>query len=386
MATNAFERYHLSRQPFELGRYDVRRVGRDEEWKKLQQLVQAAAVSRSPITAVLLGTYGAGKSFMLWKLAESLEPKASHALAVGPMRLIDPEQKRDFIRSLILRLFQKGIDIDGKLGPLFAGIQRERLKASSNILPFIDLILAIRRPEAAAFARRVLGGNRLLKKEAEAADLAETVYIKTADDALALLQAFQIILKAAGVSVLVMLVDEVEYVEALPRGQKSIVLDSLKHLWDQEVAFFSGHAEAAQLLILLAATPDFWNRTREPLLAEAGRGESGVGITPFFARIRAADVVEMPAELGQREARQLIVNRMSEVREGRRQEDIIPFTSEYVEYVYRLSQGVPRRIIEICGVVIEEAANRKVKEIDMKTAQKILRDLLISYEPVGESH
>jgi hypothetical protein len=81
----------------------------------------------------------------------------------------------------------------------------------------------------------------------------------------------------------------------------------------------------------------------------------------------------------------MIVNRMSEVREGQTKDDIIPFTNEYVDYVYQLSQGLPRAIIEICGVVIAEAAQRKLKRIDRDGARGILRDLLISYEPVGKS-
>ncbi len=48
------------------------RIGRDLEWQRLQQLVGSARASRSPITGVLLGTYGAGKSFLLWQLARSL--------------------------------------------------------------------------------------------------------------------------------------------------------------------------------------------------------------------------------------------------------------------------------------------------------------------------
>src|SRR6266498_1100044 len=113
MSTTSLDAYHLKGQPFELGRYDVPRVGRDAEWERLQQIIQFTRDSRSPVVAVLLGTYGAGKSFLLWKLARELEPASkSKVLALGPIRLVDPEQKRDFIRNLVLRLFVRGLDIE----------------------------------------------------------------------------------------------------------------------------------------------------------------------------------------------------------------------------------------------------------------------------------
>jgi hypothetical protein len=304
-------------------------------------------------------------------------------LAFGPIRLIDPEQKRDFTRNLILRLFTKGIELETELVPILGGVSERDLNSPPSLRPYIGLILALARPNNAVVARRVITGSRALRKEADVAGI-EITHIKTADDAIALLQALQIVLKAAGVNAVALLIDEVEYVDALPKTQRSGVLDSLKHLWDQEVDFFSKGAEAAGLLILLAATPDFWNRTKTQIMAEGGRGESAVGITPFFARIRQSDVIEMPAELAPKEARKLIVSRMSELRTGQTKADIIPFTDDYVDYVYELSQGLPRQIIEICGVVLTEAAQRKLKSIDASAARKILRDLLISYEPAAE--
>jgi len=384
--SKTLEVYRLKGLPFELGRYDVQRIGRAAEWERLLGIVQSARESRSPVTGVLLGTYGAGKSFLLWHLAKELQPpKKTGVFAFGPIRLIDPEQKKDFTRSLVLRLFSRGIDIETQLVPLLVGISKAKINAPASLRPFVDLLLALARSDGAVVARRVITGGRALRKEAQQAGIEETQQIKTPDDAIALLQAFQIVMRAAGVAAVAVMIDEVEYVDALPKGQRTAVVDSLKHLWDQEVEFFSRGAEGAQLLMLLAATPNFWQRMRSQVLVEGGRGESAVGITPFFARIRPSDIVEMPAELAPDEARDLIVNRMTEVRSGAglKKEDIIPFTDDYVDYVYELSQGLPRQIIEICGVVISEAAKKKLRSIDAAAAKKILRDLLISYEPVA---
>src|SRR6266852_5375751 len=116
MADASLAIYSLKGLPFELARLDVERVGRALEWERLLQIIALSRNSRSPIMGVLLGTYGAGKTFMLWQLANALKPATkSKILSSGPIRLIDPEQKRDFTRSLVLRFFSKGIDIENQL-------------------------------------------------------------------------------------------------------------------------------------------------------------------------------------------------------------------------------------------------------------------------------
>ncbi len=379
------DQYRLTGFPFDLGRYDVKRVGRESEWQRLIDMASMVRESRSPVIGVLLGTYGAGKSFMLWQLAKTLDPASkTKVLASGPIRLVDPEQKRDFTKSLVLRFFTRGIDIESQLVPVLKSARLALQQLPVTVRPYVSLLLALTKKEEAVVARRILSGGRALRKESEEAGFPEVVQIRTSDDAIALLQALQIVVKSAGVDAVAMLVDEVEYIELLAKGPKSAVLDSLKHLWDQEVDFFSRGNDAAQLLLLLSATPDFWHKQTVQLLSEGPRGDSSVGMTPFFSRISKSAIIEMPAELAADEARLLIVSRMSEKRATHARDGIIPFTDDYVTYVYELSQGLPRRIIEICGVVIEGAAERQLKSIDRAAAKKILREMLISYERVAK--
>jgi hypothetical protein len=129
------------------------------------------------------------------------------------------------------------------------------------------------------FARRVVTGGKALRKEAEAAGIVEASYIRSGDDAIALLLAFQMVMKAAGVEAIAILLDEVEYADALAKQQRTAVLDSIKHIWDQVAAFFSSGLEGAQLLMVLSATPNFWQHLKNPMLTEAGRGQTGVGLT-----------------------------------------------------------------------------------------------------------
>lgn len=383
---NQLSFYNLSGQPFDLGRHDTPRVGRDDEWTRLNELVTAATTARSPSFGVLLGTYGAGKTFLLWKLASHLRPAAtSRVLASWPIRLLDPEQKKDFTKGLVLRFFARGIDLETELAPLVKNVSAAKLECASYIRPFVHLICALADKAVAAAARRVLTGGRVSRKEAEPGGFGDAIQIRTNDDAIRALQALQLVLKAAKVDAIAFLLDETEYIDRLAQGTRASVLDSLKHIWDQEVDFFSKSADAAQLTMILSATPDFWQRVTKQVTSEGHRGEHGVGTVPFAHRIKRSDVIEMATELEREDAKRLVVTRMTQQREGKRKEDLIPFTNDYVDYVYELSQGLPRRIIEICAVVLSEAAKQGLRKIDSGEAKGILRDMLISYEPVAKT-
>lgn len=379
--------YKLKNFPFDLGRYDVERVGREAEWTRLLQIVQLAKAAGGPTLAVLLGTYGAGKSFMLWQLATKLKPAArTGVLASGLFRLVDPEQKKDFVKGTILRFFTRGVDLTADLVPLLQRSKLDPESAPSHLRPYIYLLRALCDEDSSSVARRVLTGGRALRKEAERGGFVEAMQIKTTDDAFWLLNALQMLTKSAGVDAIALLFDELEYIGGLPARLQATVLDSLKSIWDQQVEFAAKGVPVSQLLMIMAATPTYWQAIKRMVQEEGGRGSPAVGVTPFIARVRQSEIVEMPAELAADEGRQLIVNRMTVARAGKPKTDIIPFTDDYVDYVYRLSQGLPRQIIEICGVVLHEAAQRGVTRINEAMAQEILRDLLISYEPVPAAH
>ncbi len=372
--------YHLPRMPFELGRYNVPRVGRTDEWKHLQDVIASARGAKSPVLGVLLGDYGSGKTFMLWQLASHYSPPArTRVLASYPIRLIDPEQRREFIKNLVIRLFKRGFDLKS-LAPLFKRMPKAGSELPASVARFAPLLSALTVEKHAAVALRVLHGGRALRSEAIAGGFPDAAQIKTNDDAIELLHTVQILVGRAGVEVVALMLDEIEFIDGLPRSQRAPVFDSIKHLWDQEVALFSGGAEAAQLAVILAATPAFWQVRSQQIRSEAQRPESVVGLRPFFDRIPQDNVVAMAAGLAPNEARELIVSRMSEVRPG---EQLIPFTDDYVTYVYELTQGLPRKIIEICATVLSEAARRNLKKIDRANTRNILKDLLISYEPIA---
>lgn len=374
--------FHFKSPPFELGRLDLPRVGRDAEWAALERILHSVRSSRAPTIGVLLGTYGAGKTFLLWHLAKSVRPAhRSGILAAPPIRLLAPEQKRDYTRDLVLRWFQKAQEELDDLMPRLRG-ELAIADAPPRLKRFVNALAGLADPEKARISRILLRGGKILKKEAASLEVEDLLVIKTNDDASTLLQALQWMVSAVGVTAVALLVDETEYVENLPGKSGTAVLDSLKHLWDQQAELVSETPEVAGLALILSSTPTFWQRVGSETQTEVRRGRSGAGVTPFLARILPSNIIEIPSELSSKEARRLIVNRMSVQRDRKPSPPIIPFTEDYVSYVYELSQGLPRRIIEICAIVLDAAEQRGVTEIDRSAAVKILEELLIIYEPL----
>lgn len=377
--------YHLTRIPFELGRYDVERVGRQEEWKRLLQLIAGSAGQQTPRYIVLLGSYGSGKSFLLWQLYLHFGRSTRKILATKPIRTIEPEQGKDFIRSLVLRAFRRGWDLGDDLGPVVRAAKKKRVSLNPTLEPYAKIIFALDDDKKESLARRVLTGGKLLRGESELLGTPEVAQIRTSDEAMDLLAVLQVVCKWAGLDALVLSLDEVEYVDQLSQRQQGQVFDSLKAMWDHEVAFASSATapDLVPLVFVLSATPSFWQSKIQLMRGSAKPSSALVGLKPFLDRVPEGSVVELPPGLEKDEARDLIISRMSEARDtDTPKTPIIPFTEDYIDYVFDLAKGVPRKIIEICETVVGQALRRKVQKITRAKAEEILRDLLIAYEPL----
>jgi hypothetical protein len=380
------QKYHLSKIPFELGRYDVERIGRDEEWTKLNRLLEETREQQAPRYIVLLGTYGSGKSFLLWHLHREFtrSRKSRKTIATLPVRLLDPEQSRDYIRNLVVRIFKRGFDLEADIVPLVRLALKNGLIPTGDLSAYLELLTALADPEKAQLAKRVLQGGRILRGQAIALNTPDLQQIKTNEEASDLLLAFQTLLRCANVELLVIGVDEIEFIDQQAPYNQGKIFDSLKELWDRQVSVMSSSPRTmpAPLAMVFAATPSFWQE-RSRSVREVTRNVKGLaGLRPFLERIPEANTVEIAEGLSESESQRLIASRMKEARTNRTSGDaIIPFTEDYVEYVFHLSQGRPRKIIEICDVVVTEAVRRKLAKIDRIEAKKILQDLLLTYEP-----
>jgi hypothetical protein len=58
---------------------------------------------------------------------------------------------------------------------------------------------------------------------------------------------------------------------------------------------------------------------------------------------------------------------------GKKMEDLYPFTDAAIEYIHDFGQRTPRTILQIAGVVIEDAIKSGLQKIDESDVVKILQ-------------
>ena len=54
---------------------------------------------------------------------------------------------------------------------------------------------------------------------------------------------------------------------------------------------------------------------------------------------------------------------------------LYPFTEECIRFISEKSQGVPRRALQFCGIILEDAYEKGVEKITSKYAKRVLEEL-----------
>ena len=179
------------------------------------------------------------------------------------------------------------------------------------------------------------------------------------------------LLKALGFQTLLLAVDEVEYLFSLvPRPQQSIYLALLRGLFDFPVGMTKEIGDIAKIAIFLAISEDGYRRLRE---IEHEEMASGGPTRPLLDRV---DVETRLSPLTKEYAKELIIKRLHFNRiEGRyTDQPLIPFDETFIDFIWELTQGVPRDIIEKCNQVLDAGIEKGVPHLDRETAEALLRE------------
>lgn len=98
----------------------------------------------------------------------------------------------------------------------------------------------------------------------------------------------------------------------------------------------------------------------------------GVRVVPFHRRISPANITDL-GPLSKVDTRKIIEVRMKS-REKNLKPACIPFTDDFIAYVYGMSKGRPNEIVMLCDIIFLEAQKRKLKEVDQKRAKEFFWD------------
>lgn len=349
-------------------------VGRKREWATLVRRLKSAFRGTSCKFIVLLGAYGIGKSFTLEKLYSRFKQNEIEefkgtlvvrtTITGAPIRAMDSEPKPKFGLDFVTRLFFNiGLDQLQQIA------KKVKIDDVPNINQNIRIIFnKLKAGDEECFS--ILTGEVASARDIKSFGLKSG--IKDSSTALRYLFDFQRILKASGYDNFLVMLDEFEYVIST-LGEKKIthVLNTFKEVFDQ-FSLSEGRepGRMTKIVFLFASSPGGWERLIR-LVKTSEKKTGGGGIAPFYDRINSLDFITL-APFSLEDTKELIKSRLDIHRANKPPDPFFPFTNESIELIHELGERVPRKILEYCDILLEEAAEQGLKRITAMDAKKIL--------------
>lgn len=175
-------------------------------------------------------------------------------------------------------------------------------------------------------------------------------------------------LKNLGYSTLVLAIDEFEYLFSLVQQSKqSMYIALLRSLYDLPSGTTYNHSIMANLAFFIAISEAGWSNLKEMEKREIPKGGP---IVPLLERV---DKITVLGVFDERETRELIEKRLRFNRTGNfESEPLIPFTEDFVDYIYIVTEGVPRYIVARCGEVLNAGISERQTQLTKEFAQLVL--------------
>lgn len=367
------EKYGLKRRPFldKIARKKwletwVNREKQLEEWRKV---ISNTVSTKKNYIVFVIGDYGRGKTLSLLKIID--ESKKYKEIIPLYLNFKGEERSKPGL-DFVFRIF-KSIN--------FYNIRKGKKKndlenAIENLPDNIDEVKVIlkkiyfgegnQKNLALYFLRGELKPTQAQLRKLEILRKIDSVDI--AKEYLAGILGF---VKKLGYSTLLLAVDEFEYLFSLvPRTQRSIYIALLRGLYDFPLGMSKKVNDIANMTFFIAVSESGWR-----FLGEMEKKELSTGgpIVPLLDRIDAKTILGV---FNKDQTRKLIEKRLRYNRIEGRYEDkpLIPFTEDFVDFIYEKTVGAPRDIIVRCGHVLDVGLAERVSLLTKEFAQKALEE------------
>ena len=351
-------------------------IDRENEIREWENVIQKAInVTQFNPLVFIIGDYGMGKTLSLRKIVKDHE-KDKDVLPIYLNFKSEEKVKKPGL-DFIQRIF-KNFDFD-KLK-----ITESKLAILKDIYP--DVYYAFKHifvpsKKLDEYLRRKLihflrGEVKLSIKEMREIKIVRNIV--DVDVAKEYLIGLLYIILQNGYKVLLLAIDEFEYLFSIvPKSSQSIYLALLRSLKD-----LPGNVpeplqkNIANLAMFIAISNDGLRRLTE---LEKLEKSTGGPIQPLMMRVERKITL---GPLSKKDTRKLIEKRLSLDRiKGRYEKDpLIPFTTDFVEYIYKLTGGRPRDIIDRCDIVLDEGLQRRVPRLTASFARKVFQERGYTYD------
>jgi len=366
------EKYGLKKKPFKdrIARPTWLKtwVDREEQIEKWSKIISDACSSNKNYLAFIIGDYGQGKTLSLLRINKEAK---EHSEILSEYLNFKGEERSKPGLDFIFRIF-RSIDFN-KLGE----DRKEDLKnAIENVPDELEEVKTVlnniyfEEDETRRLALYFLRGE-ITPTQSQLKQLGVLRKIEKIDIAKEYVAGILGFIKGLGYTTLLLAIDEFEYLFSLvPRAQHGIYLALLRGLYDFPVGISKNVGNIANMVLFIAVSDDGW---RHLLDLEKAETSTGGPIVPLRRRIDAEITL---GAFDYHQTRELIEKRLSFNRIEGKYEDqpLIPFTEDFVDFIYKKIEGVPEKIIVRCDHVLDAGLAENVPLLDKEFAQRVLEE------------
>lgn len=355
-------KYRLKKDPF-ASRVDLTApmADRKDEQRRWTEVIDRRKGLSGNSLNFIVGDYGLGKSYTLYQIGEQF--KQDKEILPLYLKFLPEDTVQRFGLDFIMRMF-RGLQPKSISGRLAKG----SLDKVATVFPDIAIVLEKYLCDdelATAFLR----GDRPLTTT-ELRNLGARRKLASTEVAKDYLLALLYLLRRARILTLLLLVDEVEYVFSQMTGAKiANVFNALRDLYDlpQSPKALEFGQPLANIVFFFGISRAGWTRLNDLEKREQRRGGP---FQPFLDR--KEEIIELqPLDLV--EASELIELRLrrDRVKGGVLNKPLIPYTEDFAEYIYRLTRGNPRHVVERCDLVLLDGLRDMVPELTKAYARQV---------------
>jgi len=344
----------------------VNREKQLEDWKKI---ISNAISSNKNYIAIVIGDYGRGKTLSLLKIIE----ESKKYKEILPVYLnFKAEEKSKPGLDFLFRIF-KSIDFYKIAEVKEKNDLNNAIESLPNDLAEVKTVLNkiyFGDEEKQRLALYFLSGE-IKPAQSQLKKLEVLRKIESIDIAKEYLLGILGFIKRLGYTTLLLAIDEFEYLFSIvPRTQHGIYLALLRGLYDFPIGMSEEVNNIANIVLFIAMAEDGWRNLKEMEKREAS---SGGPIQPLLRRIDAETTLSV---FDKKQTRELVEKRLRYNRIGGKYVDkpLIPFTDDFVDFIFENTNGMPGDIIVRCGQVLDEGLAKTVSILNKEFAQKALEE------------
>ena len=365
-------RYGLKTNPF-TDRAGVAEyfVGRESQKAKWTKVVNSRKGARGSSLNFIVGDYGYGKTLTLYTILEQYKDDPQMLGVYMKLLREDPTSKfgADFIQRFFAVVDVGQIDVN-KAKVALVQVPTNLQKQAGVLMKWFD-----GDENAGAF----LSGREQLAK-IDLVKLGVRQKISSTDIAKDYLIAFLYALRASGRATVLLCVDEVEYLFSQMRGAKvANVINTLRELYDlptsPQVKIWG--LDIANIVFFFGISESGMTNLENSEQSEMSQGGPFV---PFLSRLHQR--IEL-GPLSEKETEQLIKGRLhlNRVTKQPDKDPLIPYNEDFVVYVYELTLGNPREIVERCDYALDDGLEQRVPKLTRAFAEKVFESHGLSTLP-----